>query len=330
MRWQIKIGSNWAPGRCAKSIKGKNRKGQNSLMELSKKVELSGRKLRKLQLNPLEMLVETDRICRKYQIKYSLDGGTLLGAVRHQGFIPWDDDIDIVMHRREYRKFYRACKKELDRSRFFLQEYRTDPHYRWGYAKLRRLGTEFVRLGQGHLKNRTGVFMDIFVVDNVPDGWLARRAHFMACFTIRKLLYAQLGMANEQFLLMRLFYKMCYDTIPRDAIFQFRNRIAGACNRKKTRLVAHMTYPYPKRAKYGMPASCFEEMVDMEFEGRKFLCFKGYRTYLALLFGDYLALPPEGERVAHLDASKIQLLDPKDLFCREELVRLGWIVPGSL
>lgn len=105
---------------------------------MSEKITLSKEKLRQLQLVELEMIVEVDRICRKYKIKYSLDGGTLLGAVRHHGFIPWDDDADVIFTRHEYAKFYKACKKELDQERFFLQDYTTDPYYRWGYAKLRR------------------------------------------------------------------------------------------------------------------------------------------------------------------------------------------------
>ena len=76
-------------------------------------IQLSEEQHRYLQLNELQLLVEVDRICRKYNIDYSLDGGTLLGAIRHQGFIPWDEDADVVFTRLEYAKFYEACKADL-------------------------------------------------------------------------------------------------------------------------------------------------------------------------------------------------------------------------
>ncbi len=76
-------------------------------MRKAQEYKLSSEELRKLQRIELEMLIEVDRICRKHNIQYSLDGGTLLGAVRHKGFIPWDDDIDVIMLRKEYAKFRR-------------------------------------------------------------------------------------------------------------------------------------------------------------------------------------------------------------------------------
>ena len=76
-------------------------------------IRISDEQNRLLQLNILELLVEVDRICRKNKIKYSLDGGTLLGAIRHKGFVPWDDDGDVVFTREEYERFYQACKTDL-------------------------------------------------------------------------------------------------------------------------------------------------------------------------------------------------------------------------
>ena len=99
-------------------------------------VQLSDEMLRHLQLIQLEMLIEVDRICKKCGIKYNMIAGTLLGAVRHGGYIPWDDDADVALLRPEYEKFRTACKTELDKTRFVFQDHRNTRGYRWGYGKL--------------------------------------------------------------------------------------------------------------------------------------------------------------------------------------------------
>lgn len=104
----------------------------------NKQKHLNSEEHRKLQLIELELLEEVDRICDKYNIQYILDSGSLLGAVRHKGFIPWDDDADISMTRSEYEKFCKVCTEELKGSNFFFQNDNTDKYYRWGYGKLIR------------------------------------------------------------------------------------------------------------------------------------------------------------------------------------------------
>ena len=274
----------------------------------SQAIKLNNNQLDHLRRVEFEMLVEIDRICRKYDIKYSLDGGTLLGAVRHKGFIPWDDDIDVIMLRNEYEKFYCVCKKELDKSRFFLQEYRTDKHYLFGYEKIRRKNSIFKRVGQEHLKQYGGIFVDIFVADNVPDDPIARNIHLFLCFLIRKGLYSENGRKSEDSVFMKSIYELV-SFIPRNFWFATRNLIASICNKNKTELVRHMTHNYRKECRYGMPAVCFENYVDLEFEGKKFKAFRDYDLYLSTLYGDYMKLPPVEQRVSHLQISELKFPD---------------------
>ena len=93
--------------------------------------------IRDLQLAELEILKEFIRVCKELNLKYFLYGGTLLGCIRHQGFIPWDDDADVAMLREDYEKF-KLVAHELDPEICYLQDNTTDPEYRWGYGKLRR------------------------------------------------------------------------------------------------------------------------------------------------------------------------------------------------
>lgn len=269
-------------------------------------VKVEGELLRKLQLIELEMIIEVDRICRKYNISYSLDGGSLLGAIRHDGFIPWDDDVDIVMLRKEYKKFYKACQKELDTERFFLQDYRTDKNYLWGYSKMRRNNTVFLREGQEHVKCHTGVCIDIFLYDNVPDNSLLRRLHLFLCYCIRKGQYSEVGRKTEKSPFMRLWYSLI-SKIPRDFWFRLIERIAKKTNRRKTKLARHMTYPYRKECRYGLPRECFDEYIEKDFEGHSFKIFKKYDLYLTTLYGDYMKLPPPDKRKVH-PASRVELL----------------------
>ena len=265
---------------------------------------------RKMQMIMLEMLIEFDRICNQHHIIYSLDGGTLLGAIRHQGFIPWDPDIDVIMHRDEYKKFKQVCRNNLDHQRFFLQDHELDPHYRWGYARLRRKGTEFVRTGHEHMKYKTGIFMDIMLVDNVPDSPLLRKFHGIFCYSIRKILWSEAGKSLHPKWYFRLWYKFLYH-IPKEWVFKARESVAAKCNAKDTKLIRRMTGGYPTACKYGTPKIFYQNRIRMKFEGRLFWGFSEYDQYLKLVYGDYMKLPPLHERVPHIPCSKYQLVEPE-------------------
>ncbi len=163
-----------------------------------------------------------------------------------------------------------------------------------------------MRLGQEFLKQKTGIFIDIFVADNVPDSFLMRRLHHFLCFFIRKVLYAPLGVRQAGKRRERAVYRIL-SRIPRDSAFALRDRLAWACNRRDTELISHYTLEYPKSCRYGLPRRCFEEFIELEFEGHMFQAFKDYEVYLRRHYGDYRKLPPVEERVPHSKISKIDM-----------------------
>lgn len=269
------------------------------------KYQLKPAELKQLQLVLLDMLLELDRICKKYHIKYGIDGGTLLGAVRHRGFIPWDDDLDVVMEREEYEKFRVVAINELAPDKYFYQDHLTDPHYRWGYARIRRVDSEFVRCGQEHLKMKTGIFLDIFPRDNVPDGAVKGRLHSVYCFCLRKTLYSEVGKMREKNPFTKAVY-IVLSRIPTSFVFNRLRTLAVRCNRKRTSRSRCYTFAIPRKGLDGYNSEWFTEFTEIEFEGHTFPCAKDYVGYLTCDYGDYMQLPPREKRRQH-PCSKFKL-----------------------
>ena len=268
-----------------------------------KKLDLSKEELRKMQLLELDLLKEFDRVCRKHGIIYTISSGTMLGAVRHKGFIPWDDDADISMLREEYEKF-RSVADELNPDICYFQDHNTDPEYRWGYAKLRRTGTQYVRIGQEHLKCKTGIFVDIFPLDDVPDSKIGRILQREHCFVTRKLMYSEVGKVSEsETPLMRNVYGLL-SRIPINYAFHRLKKYTKRSKNNTPNVVRTLTFDafgkkarkLPGELRYGRPKRWFTDVAEYEFEGCLLYGPKDYDGYLSFKYGNYMKLPAENER----------------------------------
>lgn len=260
-------------------------------------IQLNEEMLRQLQMIQLEMLIEVDRICKKYCIHYNIIAGTLLGAIRHRGFIPWDDDADVALLRPEYEKFRKVCKTELDKSRFIFQDHRNTKGYRWGYGKLRRKNTLFLREYQEHLPYMQGIFIDIFPLDGVPDNYFLRSIKNFECFCVRKILWSKVGKVAEKNFWKKQVYKLL-DMIPERNVFYYYHKMIRIANQKKTRMVRILTFPTPND-EYGYYRNWYENSVDTVFEGKVLQGIKDFDSYLSFKFGEYMELPPIEKRKLH-------------------------------
>lgn len=274
-------------------------------MEKRQPYHLSPQELRQVQLIELEMIEEIDRICKKCHIHYCISAGTQLGAVRHHGFIPWDDDADIAFLRPEYEKFRQACETELDQERFYFQDFRNTPGYRWGYGKLRRKGTEFIRLYQEDMPYEQGIFVDIMPYDNVPDSYIARKLHIFLCFCYRKCFWAPLG-KNQSRGLEKTAYQLL-SKIPDQILYQSYQQFVEKNNRKRTKRIRIYTLPVPGH-EGGYLRSCFTNLVSTKFETLQVRGMKDYDSYLSYKYGNYMELPPQDKRKVH-PVSKLKLVN---------------------
>ena len=270
-------------------------------------IHLDNESLRQLQMIELELLLEVDRICKKCGIHYNIIAGTMLGAVRHGGFIPWDDDADVAFLRPEYERFRAACRTELDTGRFYFQDHTVTSGYRWGYGKLRRKGTIFLREHQEHMPYEQGVFIDIFPLDAVPDSPLGRAFVNAECFCIRKMLWSRVGKIADRKKSKRFLYSML-DRIPEKRIIRALDGLISRAAERDTEWVRILMFPTPNR-EYGYLKRWYTGQKRVMFEDCILPGVTDADEYLSFKFGDYMIPPPESQRKTH-PVSALQLTEP--------------------
>ena len=245
-----------------------------------------------LQRIELEILLEVDRICKKHNIRYFLVAGTLLGAIRHKGFIPWDDDIDICLPINEYKRFCKVCKKELN-EKFFLQNYKTDITNKW-FAKIRRNGTTAIELGCETARFHQGIWIDIFPLIGVKNDekWITRISQ--CSLHAKKLLTKRYG-ATSSFKVLS-FEKKLLKFIPVSLTKSIIEMILSFIF-KDPQKYEFCTYLWGGSKIYPrFESALFSDCCEVEFEGHMFPAPKGWDKYLTIEYGDYMTPPPPEKR----------------------------------
>ncbi len=260
-----------------------------------KAIELTEDELRRLQLLQTEILHEIHRVCVKNNIKYIMDAGTLLGAVRHGKFIPWDDDIDIRVLRSEYKKLCIALKKDLDKDKYFFQNFESDKHYLWQYSRILIKGTRYVRLGKEHLKQKDGVYLDIFICDGVPNNKVLKKIHNVLTRFCRKSMYAKVVYKTEKDNKKKIVYNILR-FIPKKFTFFVYNSLGKIFNEKKCSKFGSYGW-HADKDNNGFNKEWFTSITTLGFEDGEFYAPKDYDGFLRYSFGDnYMELPPKEQQ----------------------------------
>ncbi|MFT4186393.1 MAG: LicD family protein [Micrococcaceae bacterium] len=265
--------------------------------------------MNKLQQEVFNILVSVDKVCRKHDISYSLAYGTLLGAVRHKGFIPWDDDIDIWMLREDLERFTKIFDKELGEN-FFLQNQETDAYYMRDHNKVILKNSNVYERTNEFLPIQKGLFLDIFPVDKKIDNNIKFKIQFKKLAFYRKILdyfyYYYPSDKKEVSLTKKIIDSIKKRSYKANFIFgpMHKNMLKTMekynDNENLTEVICYTpdTFTLPaSRDMYNLED--FKNLVEVVFEGKKFLATKNYDDVLTKLYGDYMVIPDEQDRHHH-------------------------------
>jgi len=262
-------------------------------------------KLSAVQSVLLGFLKEVDRICRKHDIKYFLGGGTLLGAVRHKGFIPWDDDADVMMLREDYEKFLSVLPDELPS---YITDQNTDPCSHFCFTKLRLddtiLSTEFTARFDG-LHN--GVFLDVLAQDKTSDKSFIRKLHMKLTAQLRWLALNKWRKTpmNANNKLVSFIGDVIKAIMPLKALERMQNSMMKRYQNKPTHYLYDSMGRNVERGAY--PIEWLGEAVYSDFEDTKLPIPKDWDKYLTYLYGDYTEMIPVSERHVSHEIVRIDL-----------------------
>lgn len=252
--------------------------------------------IQKLHIVQQEILDYFVEICKKNNFDYFLLGGTALGAYRHKGFIPWDDDLDVGMPRDDYEKFISIFKNE--NGKFYLQNEHTESNWFLTFSKIRKKDTVFIEGYAEDIFEMNGIYIDVFPIDYLDKNrksflyqrYLKHCLRFNSC----KNLYKRRGKIKYIFEHIICFPVFCIGT--QKTLSKLNNLCIGKCKREN----ANFLVVYDDSVIQGLDYDMFYPPINLTFEGKEYCCPNRITDYLVALYGDnFMELPPEDERATH-------------------------------
>ena len=249
-------------------------------------------KMKKVWAVELEMLEKFIAVCEKNDLQYFLDGGTLLGAVRHKGFIPWDDDIDVIMPRKDYDRLWEIAGSEFQ-APYFLQTTLSENGFFRTHAQLRNSNTTgFIDIDKNKDVNK-GIFMDIFVLDHIPNGVLSKRIFKYEILIKKKILAYQYDRTYEKLSRKgKIFYKLVhafFKVYPFKKFYSMFNKTLAKYQNKQTALAGDITLKW--RSNVQWPYEWYEGYTYLTFEGMPVRVPLFYKEILTRQYGNYMMMP---------------------------------------
>lgn len=255
----------------------------------------------------LELFKEFDRVCRNNNICYSIGFGTMLGAIRHGGFIPWDDDGDIIITRKEYEKLVTLPTREFG-ERFFLQTRYTDKDYPYNTTRLRMNNTAMIFDKWKESGFHQGIYIDIIPLDNIPDSKIksfVQKVGIILLSPFRIMMNKNVffkGGKNIPMFIKHILYGLLR-RFPLESICEKEAKIAKKYSEKDCKKIGFLGEGnlflkrwYPAKS---IPSLYMSEYQDVKFEDTSLMCSKYFKELLTQWYGNYMELPPEEKRVIY-------------------------------